>query len=219
MKIKQTIPFFLTLFGVALEYVAYWCVYSLGTCYGSFIHQSFGVIKPLYLFSLVTLPLAVLLVFVSSSIFKSWLKFAVWWIPLSVLIIAFASSTRGGSGIEILSFTTEDAVFMMSSLFVMLSVGIIVGKLLTVFLDKYFISSHAILRAWLKFIYFWLPFSFAFFVMPPLAHEFLDGYLFKLIWFPISLEYRAWFAGVLFVVISLGIIAWKTFSLRKKSSN
>ncbi|MBP9832195.1 MAG: hypothetical protein KBC74_01525 [Candidatus Pacebacteria bacterium] len=216
MKIKQFIPLFLILFGIVLDYVAHWCVDSLDTCYGSLVHQSFDLLIPVYLFSVVVLPLAFFLIFVSSSIFNSWFKFARWWIPLSVLVI-LAASQPGSAMMPIYSFIQKDAVFLMSSLFVMVSVGIIVGKLLAVFLERNVSSSHIILRAWLKFVYFWVPFSLAFVLMPPLVHEFLEGYFFNFFGFPISLEYRAWFAGGLFAVISLGIIVWKTIALRKKN--
>ncbi|TAJ14096.1 hypothetical protein EPO56_02470 [Patescibacteria group bacterium] len=93
--------------------------------------------------------------------------------------------------------------------------GIIVGKLLPMLFDKYFAHSHAVVRAWLKFIYFWLPFSFAFLVMPPLVHEFLDGYFFNFLGFYINLEYRAWFAGGFFALISFGIIIWTYLKSRK----
>lgn len=216
MKIRQAIPLFLVLLGISLSYIAHWCVYSIGTCYGSLVQQSFDLLTPIYLFSLVTLPLTVVLFFVPSSVFKSWLKFAVWWVPLSVPVIV-AASEPGSAMMPIYSFIQKDAVFLMSSLFVMVSVGMIVGKLIAVFLNKYTTHLHATVKALLSFVYFWVPFSLAFILMPILLHMFLEGYFFNFLGFPISVEYRAWFAGVLFVLISLGIIAWKAFALRKKN--
>jgi len=216
MKIKQAIPLFLIFFWIALDYVAHWCVDSLGACYGSLVHQSFDLLTPVYLFSIVTLPITFFLIFVSSSIFKSWLKFTMWWIPLSILVIVVASEP-GGAMMPIYSFIQKDAVFLMSSLFVVVSMGIIVGKLLTVFLDKYTVSFHSTLKALFSFSYFWVPFSLAFVLMPPLVHEFLEGYFFNFFGLPISFEYRVYIMGGLFFVISLGIIVWKALSLRKKN--
>lgn len=217
MKIKQAIPLSVVVFFILFRYFALWCTNAGEFCYGSWLDNVyFYLIEPPDLFSLVTLPLAVVLCFVSASIFKSWFKFAVWWIPLSVLVITLAPESSG-SLFSLYSFEKIDAAWMMSSFFVMVSVGIIVGKLLPMLFDKYFAHSHAIVRVWLKFIYFWLPFSLAFLVMPPLVDEFLDGYFFNFLGFYINLEYRAWFAGGLFVLISLGIIVWKTIALRKKN--
>lgn len=172
---------------------------------------------PLFIFSLFTLPVTVALFFVSSSIFKSWSKFTLWWIPFSVFVVAITPA-NSNSWMSLYSFLKEDAAFLMGSLFMMLSIGIIAGKWLSVLFEKHEFNRNLILKAWLKFVYFWVPFSLAFILMPILLHMFLEGYFFNFLGFPISVEYGAWFAGVLFVLISLGIIAWKSFALRKKNS-
>ncbi|MFA5877241.1 MAG: hypothetical protein WC880_02670 [Candidatus Paceibacterota bacterium] len=130
MKIKQIIPFFLVLLGISLEYVAYWCVYSVGVCYGSLVHQSFDFIKPLYIFSLAILPITLVLCFVSSLIFKSWLKFAMWWVPLSILVIVVTPVTNN-SWMPLYSFVKEDVAWFMGGVFVVISLGIIVWKTLS----------------------------------------------------------------------------------------
>lgn len=217
MKIKHTIPLCVVVFFVFLRYFASWCIDSSGICYGSWLHHIFPYfIKPAYLYALAILPLAISLLFVSSAIFKSWLKFAVRWIPLSVLIIALAPVTSN-SWMSLYEFVKEDATWMMGSLFVMVSVGIIFGKLLAVFLDKYSSSFNGVLKAWLKFVYFWVPFSLAFIFLPVGLGYFLDGYFFNFFAFPISLEHRVWLMGGLFLLISFFVAVLKALTLKNKS--
>jgi|GEM_PF-1031937 len=216
MKIKQVAPLFLALLGISLDRLAYWCAYSVDACYGSFIHQSLDFLTLVYLFSVITLPLAVVLCFVSSPIFKSWLKFTMWGIPLSVLVITLAPESSA-SLFSLYSFEKVDAAWMMSGLFLMISSAIIVARLIPIFLDKYTTNFHSTLKALLSFSYFWFPFSLAFIVIPIVLKKFLSGYFFNVLGFFISFEYRVWFMGGLFAVISLGIIVWKALSLRKKN--
>lgn len=208
MRIKQTIPFFLTLLGITLDHLAYWCAYSVDICYGSLIHQSLDFLAPIYLFSVITLPLAIILCFVPSAVFKSWLKFSLWGIPLVVFVVAITPD-RSGAMMPIYSFIQKDAVFLMSSLFVMVSIGIIGGKLLTTLLDKHLTNSPVVLRTWLNFAYFWASFSIAFILIPVLLDKFLDGYFFNFLGFPISLEYGIGFLSVFFILASVVLIIWK----------
>lgn len=208
MKIKQAIPLFLVLLAILLEYVTYWCVYSAGVCHGSLFHQSFEFIKPLYLFSLTTLPLGVTLLFVQEKVFKSWLKFAVWWIPLSLFFIA-TTDTSSHSWMPLYEVLRDDAAWFFGILFLCISVSRIFAQVIE---SKYFKSTwNKVFYSWFFFAVWWGVFSMfliglSFFpdtIGPPLS-------FFPSQWFSLILE-------GLFVVISLGIIVWKTLSLRKKN--
>lgn len=209
MKIKQTIPFFLTILGIALEYFFYWCVYSVDVCRGSLFYQSFDFIKPLYLFSLTILPLGVILIFMQEKVFKSWLKFAVWWIPLSALFITLTPVTSN-SWMPLYEIVRDDVAWFFGILFLCISVSRIFAQVIEL---KYFKSTwNKVFYSWLFFAVWWGVFSM-----------FLIGLSFSpdTIRPPLSFFPSQWLSlvlGVLFAVISLGIIAWKAFALRKKNS-
>lgn len=114
----------MTLFGIALSPISYWCIYSNGYCYGTWIHhihQSFT--NPLYSFALYSLPLAVILVFISRQTFISWIKLAVWAIPLAVLFIASQPVVA-----SFLSTDRDDASRLAAIIFTILSLILIVWK-------------------------------------------------------------------------------------------
>lgn len=88
-KIIQFIPALITLVFIGFRYFSNWCINSVPSCYGSLIHQSYQYFTyPLFLFSLFLFPVTLILIFVPRHLFISWLKFAVWAIPLSFIYIA-----------------------------------------------------------------------------------------------------------------------------------
>ncbi len=86
-------------------------------------HISLTVTKPLYLLSLYLLPIAIILVFVPRSVFISWLKLAVWAIPL---LLIFISTQPVYSGF--LSTDRDDAARLAGEVFAGVSLVLIIWK-------------------------------------------------------------------------------------------
>ncbi len=87
-KLVQSIPTALLLLAVAFRYFSVSCIDS-GSCFDTWIrYLSLDFTKPLYFFALYSLPLAIILIFVSHKLFKSWWKLAVWLVPLLLLFVA-----------------------------------------------------------------------------------------------------------------------------------
>ena len=94
------------------------------TCY--YNSPIFTIGEPLFNFSVVMLITTFVVYFIRDEIFQLWLRFARWWIPLSVLIIAITPTTGhdwalGGPTREIMSW-------MMGGLFFFISLLIIAVK-------------------------------------------------------------------------------------------
>lgn len=88
MKFIQSIPALLGLIIIGFRELTVWCILTAASCSGTLISQiSLTITKPLYFFALYSLPLALILAFIPREIFKSWLKFAAWGIPLVLLFI------------------------------------------------------------------------------------------------------------------------------------
>ncbi|MHB1163294.1 MAG: hypothetical protein ACYCZZ_02095 [Minisyncoccota bacterium] len=136
-KMVQTVPVLLAVAGLAYGQGSYWCMYSNGSCYGtwlSHIYQYFT--NPLYNFSLHLLPLTAILVFVPRSIFISWLKLAAWMLPLSFFYIATTGVTSSqGFGMNLFPFYRDDAARLAALVFDAASALLIVWK--------YFATRHS----------------------------------------------------------------------------
>ncbi len=102
MKLRYKIlPLALTVIALCIAYILShplefgFCqkIYTFGEDYRCLdkIIQNVGF--PLRLFAERMLPLVIILLFVSKNAFTSWVKFALWWIPLSFLLIANAPDT------------------------------------------------------------------------------------------------------------------------------
>ncbi|MBU6214373.1 hypothetical protein KGM48_00815 [Patescibacteria group bacterium] len=101
-----------------------WCVREGNFCYRTVIDQVIpSIIYPAYFFALYTLPIALVLVFVPRPVFKSWLKFAVWAIPLAVIRIAFTPVYPGG--MNLFSYVRDDAARDMGFIFMIVSLLVI----------------------------------------------------------------------------------------------
>ncbi len=86
-------------------------------------HIYFYFTQPLYFFALYTLPIAIALVFVSKTVFKSWLKLAAWMLPL--LFIFVATQPVVGS---LLSTNRDDTARLAGEIFTILSLILIAWK-------------------------------------------------------------------------------------------
>lgn len=56
----------------------------------------FSLYGPIFLFSLISIPVAVLMPFISERTFSSWKTFALIWIPISVITILLSKTHVGG---------------------------------------------------------------------------------------------------------------------------
>ncbi|MBU6490707.1 hypothetical protein KGQ25_00875 [Patescibacteria group bacterium] len=81
---------------------------------------------PLYFFALYLLPITIILVFVSNPVFKSWLKLAVWAVPLLLIFI----STQPVVG-SFLSTNRDDTARLAGEIFTVLSFVLITWKYYT----------------------------------------------------------------------------------------
>lgn len=125
MKFTQTVPFLTALLGLAFAPTSYWCIYSNGYCYATWIHQIYPhFTNPLYNFALFFLPTAILLAFVPREIFKSWLKFAVWAIPLAIIFIAMTPVIDT----SLLPFSRDDVARLAGGVFSAGSLVLILWK-------------------------------------------------------------------------------------------
>ena len=127
-KLSQSIPFLFTLFGIIFAPVSYWCVYSNKYCYGSWIHNIYQYFtNPLYNFSIYFLPIAIILIFVSRSTFNSWLKLAVWVLPVSFIYIATTHVTSSAF-MDPFPFYRDDAARLAGTAFSLASLLLVIWK-------------------------------------------------------------------------------------------
>jgi hypothetical protein len=116
-RLAQLVPAVLALVGIVSARASYWCMYTTGTCYGTWVSHIYQyVTNPLYNFALYFLPAAVLLIFVPRDAFKSWLKFAVWALPLALISIAMTPVNWTGIGIDLYPFYRDDAARLAGGL-------------------------------------------------------------------------------------------------------
>lgn len=124
-KIAQSIPAILALLAIGFRYFSNWCIDSISSCYGSWFHQIYQYFtSSLYLFALYFLPIAIILTFVPREIFKSWLKLAVWALPLLLILVA----TQPINAAHILSTNRDDAARLAGIVFSVVSLAIILYK-------------------------------------------------------------------------------------------
>lgn len=130
-KIIQSIPAIVAFLVIGIRYVSLWCVYSVSVCYGGIIHQMLPyVITPLYLFSLSFLFVSVILAFIPRTVFKSWLRLAAWFVPLSFLII-FITPVTSNSWMPIFFISREEIASYTGILFAAASLLLILWKWLS----------------------------------------------------------------------------------------
>ena len=130
-KIFQFVPAAIALFGLASAKISYWCMYSNGFCHGTWISHVYQYFtNPFYNFSLYFLPIAIILIFVSRPVFNSWLKFAVWMIPLAILFIA-ATPVSSSVPLDLFPFYRDDAARLAGGIFSVVSLALILWKSFT----------------------------------------------------------------------------------------
>lgn len=109
-KLLQFVPFIVSIVAMAGEYLVYSCAYVTTTCYGSIFHQLLlPLFKPLYLYALWALIPTIIVIFVRPEVFKYWLKFAIGWALLAVIVLANIPVYPEGGGYMNLFTTTRSA--------------------------------------------------------------------------------------------------------------
>jgi len=116
-KIVQFIPAILALLAIGFRYFSTWCIFTTGACYGTIVsHIALTVTNPLYSFSIFFLLIAIILAFVPREIFNSWLKFALWAIPLAIIFIAL-TPVNSNAFMDFFPFYRDDAARLAGQLF------------------------------------------------------------------------------------------------------
>lgn len=130
-KLTQFIPAILALSAIGFRYFSRWCVDSISSCYGTWLHSiTFTITKPLFFFALIFLPVALILIFVSREVFQSWLRLAKWFVPLSLLLI-FITPVTSNSWMPIFFVSREDMAWATGGLFAVVSLILIIWRYFT----------------------------------------------------------------------------------------
>lgn len=82
------------------------------------------VAEPLFNISLSLFIISAITIFLRDQIFYSWLKFAYWWLPVTVLLVLIVPTSDG----SLLPITKEIVSLWMSGLFVFISLVIMIKK-------------------------------------------------------------------------------------------
>lgn len=126
-KIIQFIPAIVALVAIGFRYFTLWCVDSVSSCYGTLIHQiALSFTKPLYFYFLYFLPVAIVLVFIPRIVFNSWLKFAAWAIPLSIIYVAVTPVVDN----SLIPFNRDDAARLAGGVFAAASLLLVLWRAL-----------------------------------------------------------------------------------------
>ena len=132
-KIIQFIPALLVLSAIGFRYFNQWCIIANSLCYGTFVHWIYlGTINPAFYFAVFFLPITIILTFVPRIIFQSWLRLAVWFVPLAVIFISFTPDSNPGAIIELFSFYRDDAARLAGGVFSATSLVLIIYKYLSI---------------------------------------------------------------------------------------
>lgn len=117
MRIDRFLPLVFVSFAILLGYFGGTCGINSSCFFSSYFHDStFSVLEPLYLFSLFSIPAVLLLPIVKKRVFDTWLRFAIVWIILSVIVIG-STATSTNAWFSIVDFVREDAARIMGVLF------------------------------------------------------------------------------------------------------
>ncbi len=83
--------------------------------------------ETLFVLSITLLFVSFLVTFVSHVVFNSWLRFAAWWIPLSIILIVITPET-GNSWMPLYFIGKGTVTVLMASLFTIISLILIAWK-------------------------------------------------------------------------------------------
>lgn len=123
-------PLFIAVIGVAFAPMSNLCIDSYRGCYGSWVDHIFQYFtQPLYYFSVPALFIAVVVIFIPWSVFKSWLKFAAWFLPLCFIFIAITPVSWTGLGPDFFPYYRINAAHDAGTAFTVLSLLLIAWKM------------------------------------------------------------------------------------------
>lgn len=104
-------------------------IYTFNNTRGCLDNSIWSVGEPLFIFAVVIFVLAVLLAVFGDRIYISWLRFAAWWIPLSVIFIAVTPSTSN-SWMPLFFIGKDTVTIVMAGIFTLISLILIAVKTL-----------------------------------------------------------------------------------------
>lgn len=86
-----------------------------------------GIGEPLLIFSILLVVILSILLFLNKNIFKSWLRFAAWWIPLSIILIVITPETSN-SWMPLYFIGKGTVTVLMAGIFSIISLILIAWK-------------------------------------------------------------------------------------------
>ena len=113
------IAYFFLLLLISWQCYSGWCQVRDDNTLG-FILFVFSPLAPVFLFSLITYPLR-------EETFRSWLRFAKWWVPMSMLLVLITPDGQGGGYMPSL-IDKQVVAFLTSVVFIIISTVIIVYR-------------------------------------------------------------------------------------------
>jgi len=130
-KIIQFIPALIALVIICFRLFSQWCIVTSSLCYGTWIHQIYlEVTNPFFYFTVLLLPVTIVLVFIPQSIFNSLLKLAVWMVPLSIIFIVLTPDSNPGAYMDFFPFYRDDAARLAGGVFAVASLILIIWRAL-----------------------------------------------------------------------------------------
>ena len=119
VSLVLTVMGFLT---TGLTMLKFWCGEGNYVCWDKF--DFFGnltlIFLPVFILSLITF-------WMREEVFRAWLRFAYWWIPLTILLVLMTKDRSGGFGIPDI-VTRESISMIFSTLFLLISLILITYK-------------------------------------------------------------------------------------------
>lgn len=117
------------LFAIGFGDFSQWCATGNHGCVRTVLDQMIPYVTyPFYFFSLYFLPAAILLIFVSRDIFKSWLRLAVWVFPLAFIYIASTPINWTGIGLDLYPFVRDDAARLAGGVITAASLTLVIWE-------------------------------------------------------------------------------------------
>lgn len=124
-KIIQFVPLILAILTIGFRYFGLWCTEVGNLCYRTWLDRTFlEITNPLDSFARYFLVASLVIIFIPREIFKSWLKLAVWMIPLSIIYIASTPVIDT----SLIPFSRDDAARLAGGVFAVISLILITWK-------------------------------------------------------------------------------------------
>lgn len=125
MHVERFLPIVLIAVSILFGYFGMLCGVNPECGLANFLNDySFTILKPLWVFSLFSIPAVLLLPIVKKRVFDTWLRFTLVWIILSFMVIG-STATSTNAWFSIVDFVREDAARIMGILFSALSLTLI----------------------------------------------------------------------------------------------